>query len=157
MTPRVHHAVVTRGASEVFATRPETGSARGQAGVLLVRRSITPIDIASCSKPTSSFPFHLEYAKLHLPRNMATMLGTSVPGGSSGPASSNKTFHSLCSLSLDATTEPAVPPEKGKRVAKRSRYYYRSNNNVRLRADEKYETKANRIAWKGLESGSTRP
>lgn len=42
---------------------------------------------------------------------MATMLGTSVPGGSSGPASSNKTFHSRCSLSLDATTEPAVPPE----------------------------------------------
>ncbi|PBC26581.1 Titin [Apis cerana cerana] len=51
---------------------------------------------------------------------MATMLGTSVPGGSSGPASSNKTFHSRCSLSLDATTEPAVPPEKGKRVSKRS-------------------------------------
>lgn len=45
-----------------------------------------------------------------LPRNIATMLGISVPGGSSGPASSSKTFHSGISLSLDATTEPAVPP-----------------------------------------------
>ena len=46
----------------------------------------------------------------NLPRNIPTILGTSAPGGSSGPASSNKTFHSGMSLSLDATTAPADPP-----------------------------------------------
>lgn len=123
MTPRVHHAVVTRGASEVFTTWPETRAARGEAGVLLVRRPITPIDIASCSKSTifliSVLPLLRSKVCRDVPRNMATMLGRSVPGGSSGPASSNKTFHSGCSLSLDATTEPAVPPKKEKRVTER--------------------------------------
>lgn len=38
------------------------------------------------------------------------MLGTVVPGGSSGPASISNTFHLDSSLSRDATTDPAEPP-----------------------------------------------
>lgn len=47
---------------------------------------------------------------LDLPRNIATILGISAPGGSSGPASTSKTFHSGTSLSRAATTAPADPP-----------------------------------------------
>ena len=46
----------------------------------------------------------------NLPRNIPTILGILVPGGSSGPASRSKTFHSGISLNLEATTEPADPP-----------------------------------------------
>ena len=44
------------------------------------------------------------------------MLGISAPGGSSGPASSSRTFHSGRSLSLDATTAPAVPPKREEEI-----------------------------------------
>lgn len=45
------------------------------------------------------------------PKNIPTILGMLVPGGSSGPASRSKTFHSGISLNLEATTEPADPPK----------------------------------------------
>lgn len=54
MAPRIHHAVVARGAAEVFAPWPEARAARRQARVPLVRRSITPVDVASYSEPISS-------------------------------------------------------------------------------------------------------
>lgn len=52
MAPRIHHAVVARGAAEVFAPWPEARAARRQARVPLVRRSITPVDVASYPKPS---------------------------------------------------------------------------------------------------------
>ena len=47
VTPRVHHAIVNRSATEVLTSRPAARSTRRETGVRFVHGAILPIDLGA--------------------------------------------------------------------------------------------------------------